>query len=32
MIVTPEAELRGVTSEDVLDRILTRLPVPGASG
>jgi MoxR-like ATPase len=32
MIVTPEAELRGVTSEDVLDRILSRLPVPGASG
>jgi MoxR-like ATPase len=32
MIVTPEAELRGVTSEDVLERIVTRLPVPGASG
>jgi MoxR-like ATPase len=32
MIVTPESELRGVTSEDVLDRIVTRLPVPGASG
>jgi MoxR-like ATPase len=32
MIVTPEAELRGVMSEDVLDRIVTRLPVPGASG
>jgi MoxR-like ATPase len=32
MIVTPEAELRGVTPEDVLDRIVTRLPVPGASG
>ncbi len=32
MIVTPEAELRGVTSEDVLARIVTRLPVPGASG
>ncbi|HSO94464.1 MAG TPA: AAA family ATPase [Acidimicrobiia bacterium] len=32
MIVSPEAELRGVTSGDVLDRIVTRLPVPGASG
>jgi MoxR-like ATPase len=32
MIVTPEAELRGITPEDVLDRIVTRLPVPGASG
>jgi MoxR-like ATPase len=32
MIVTPEAELRGIAPEDVLDRIVTRLPVPGASG
>jgi MoxR-like ATPase len=32
MLVTPEAELRGVTSEDVLDRVLAQLPVPGAAG
>jgi MoxR-like ATPase len=32
MLMTPEAELRGVTPEDVLNRIVTRLPVPGASG
>jgi MoxR-like ATPase len=32
MLVTPEAELRGVTSDEVLDRVLAQLPVPGAAG
>ena len=32
ILVTPEAELRGVTSGDVLDRVVARLPVPGAAG
>lgn len=32
MLVTPEAELRGVTSDDVLGRVLSQLPVPGAAG
>ncbi len=32
MLVTPEAELRGVTSDEVLDHVLAQLPVPGAAG
>jgi MoxR-like ATPase len=32
MIVAPEAELRGVTAEDVLERVLAGVAVPRASG
>jgi MoxR-like ATPase len=32
MIVAPEAELRGITAETVLERVLARVPVPRAGG
>ncbi len=32
MIVAPEAELRGISAEDVLERVLARVPVPRAGG
>jgi MoxR-like ATPase len=32
MLVAPEAELRGVSADDVLDRVLAGVPVPRAAG
>ncbi len=32
VLVAPDAQLRGVTSGDVVDAILASVPVPGASG
>ena len=32
VLVAPEAQLRGVTSGDVVDAVLASVPVPGASG
>jgi len=32
MVVAPEAELRGVTADSVLDRVLAGVPVPRAAG
>jgi len=32
MLIAPEAELRGVTADDVLERVLASVPVPRAGG
>ena len=32
MLVAPEAELRGVSPDDVLERVLAGVPVPRAAG